>query len=124
MWTTPDIRLGMAPKTKPKRERQRHYLAEWRKFRGLTQERAADRIGKTQAALSRYERGLTPYDQDILELLAEAYQTDPGSLLMRNPMVKDAPWSIENKLKGIPAAELDVLEGAIDGMIARLHKAG
>lgn len=117
MWTTTDIRLGMAPKAKIKRERQRHYLAEWRKFRGLTQERAADRIGKTQAALSRYERGLTPYDQDILELLAEAYQTDPGSLLMRNPTSKDAPWTIENKLKGVPKERLEMIEGVIDAML-------
>lgn len=107
----------MAPKPKPVRQRQRHYLAEWRKFRGLTQERAADRLHMTQSQLSRYERGITPYNQDILELLAEAYQTDPGSLLMRNPLLKDAPWQIENKLKGVSQERLEMIEGVIDAML-------
>lgn len=104
--------------------RQRHFLAEWRKFANLTQEKAADRLGITQASLSRLETGKQPYSQDFLERAAEAYGTDPASILIRNPLDKDAPWSIENKLKALPPAERDMIEGAIDGVLARLKKTG
>lgn len=105
-------------------QRQRHFLAEWRKHANLTQEKAADRLGITQASLSRLETGKQPYSQDFLERAAEAYGTDPASILMRNPLDKEAPWSIENKLKSLPPAERQIIEGAIDGVIARLQKAG
>ncbi len=93
-----------------------HYLREWRKACGLTLEQAADRIeraaevridtapsvrpiGMTHATLSRIERGRLPYNQVLLELLAQVYRTDRASLIMRDPSDPDGLWSIWEQLK-------------------------
>ena len=93
-----------------------HYLREWRKASGLTLEQAADRIervaearadadplvrpiGMTHATLSRIERGKLPYNQVLLELLAQVYRTDRASLIMRDPADPDGLWSIWEQLK-------------------------
>ena len=44
--------------------------------------------------LSKVERGLLPYNQELLERLADALMTDPASLLMRDPTDKAAIWSL------------------------------
>lgn len=84
---------------------QRTFLREWRLFRHLTLERAADRIGEvtgegfSHGQLSRIERGEQPYSQAILEAAADAYGTDPASLLMRNPADPEGIWSIWEQAK-------------------------
>lgn len=75
------------------------FIRHWRKHRGLSLERLADRIHTTHATLSRIERGMQPYNQPLLEAIAEALATDPASLLTRNPLDGDAPWTIWDTLK-------------------------
>lgn len=96
----------------------RHYLRAWRKHRDLTLEQVAERVQMigaeraaagddplsiprtmTHASLSRIERGLQPYSQALLELLADIYQTDPASLLIRDPSDPDGIWSIWDRLQ-------------------------
>lgn len=79
--------------------RSRTYLKQWRVYRGLTLERAAERFDMSGAQLSRVENGKSPYTQDFLELAAEAYLTDVASLLMRNPEAPEALWSIWDHAK-------------------------
>ena len=67
-------------------QRQRHFVKEWRKFRGLTQERLADRTPFTTGAISQLETGRTKYTQDMIEALAFALECEPGDLLSRDPM--------------------------------------
>lgn len=75
--------------------RQRTYLKEWRKLRGLTQDQVLDRLSvfedenipRTAASLSRIENGKQIYTQRILEALADVYEVEePGWLLSRNPL--------------------------------------
>lgn len=40
------------------------------------------------------ENGKQPYNQYVLEALAQVLGTDAGSLIMRNPLDPDAIWSI------------------------------
>ena len=75
------------------------FIRQWREHRGLTLEQLAARIGTTHASLSRVERGLQPYNQPLLEAVANALQTDAASLLMRNPADPDGIWSIWDKAK-------------------------
>lgn len=75
------------------------FIRHWREHRGLTLEQLADRIGTTHASLSRIERGLQPYTQPMLEGLAEALQTDPASLIMRNPDDPEGIWSVWDQAK-------------------------
>jgi transcriptional regulator with XRE-family HTH domain len=95
-----------------------HFLREWRKHRELTLEQVAERIellsaaraaadpevrpmSMTHATLSRIERGKLPYNQHLLELLADIYQADIPSLLIRDPQAADAIWSIWDQLRPV-----------------------
>jgi transcriptional regulator with XRE-family HTH domain len=78
---------------------RRTFIREWRQSRGLTLQQLANRIGMTHASLSRIERGLQPYSQPLLEALADALQTEPASLLMRNPTDPEGIWSIWDQAK-------------------------
>lgn len=78
---------------------RRTFLRAWREHRQKTLEQAADFVDMTHASLSRIERGLQPYNQDILEGLADYYSTDVASLLMRNPTDPEGIWSIWEQAK-------------------------
>jgi len=65
----------------------------------LSQERLAERLDTSVASVSRIETGRQPYTQDYLEALASALQTDPASLLMRDPEEPEAIWSIWDNAK-------------------------
>lgn len=77
---------------------KRTFIREWRKYRGLTLERLGARVGLTHGALSKIERGLRHYNQLQLEALADALNTDPASLLMRNPLDPDGIWTVWDQI--------------------------
>jgi transcriptional regulator with XRE-family HTH domain len=89
MWKMKKIRLqnpSMARSKEPLRtEGIRHHIREWRKFRGLTQERLAERTPFTHGAISQVETGRTSYTQEMLEALSVALDCTPGDLLNVNP---------------------------------------
>lgn len=119
-------------------ERPKHFLREWRKHRGFKSigaaiERAHEllsdrviaegeegdmkRLGLSQSNISRVESGKIPYNQDLLEILAEVYTTDVASLIIRNPLAPEPIWSIYDR---IPVPErtraLKVFSGVVDGL--------
>jgi hypothetical protein len=53
----------------------------------------------SHAQLGRIERGLQPYNQALLEALADLYRTEPASLIMRDPTKDDAIWSLWDEAK-------------------------
>jgi transcriptional regulator with XRE-family HTH domain len=75
--------------------RKRTYIRAWREKRGHTQD---DMIGRleaigtklTAASLSRIERGIQPYSQDVLEAIAEALNVTAADLIENNPDVPEA----------------------------------
>jgi transcriptional regulator with XRE-family HTH domain len=69
--------------------RRRHFIREWREFRGLTQERLADMLGTTKTSISRIESLKQSYTQEFLEACADALGTHAGALLMRMPSDAD-----------------------------------
>jgi transcriptional regulator with XRE-family HTH domain len=81
------------------RSRRRTFFKEWRIHRGLSQEQLADRLETSVPSISRIENGTQPYTQDVLEALAEALNTDPASLLMRNPEAPEGMWTIWDQAK-------------------------
>lgn len=114
-----DTHFGMAKRTlvQPrfrKRQRRRTFLREWRKYRNLTLEAAADRAGMTAGNLSAMERGVQNYTQAGLEALADAYSAEPGWLLNVDPTKGDAIWSLwENALP----AERERVEAVVRALI-------
>jgi transcriptional regulator with XRE-family HTH domain len=83
----------MPPRIGANRQRQRHFIREWRKHRGYTQGKLAEMVGMSVANLSRVENMDQPYTQDLLELLAEALSVEPPTLIMRSPG-RDGLWSL------------------------------
>lgn len=71
-----------------------HYLREWRKAKGKTLEWVAEYVGMSHQNLGKVERFKVPYSQTLLEKLADLYQTNPGSLVMRNPAQEDALYTV------------------------------
>lgn len=79
--------------------KRKTFFREWRKFRGFTLEKLAERIGVTAGAISQLERGDISYTQPMLEALADALNCEPADLLMRNPLEPESPLAIINRLK-------------------------
>jgi transcriptional regulator with XRE-family HTH domain len=69
--------------------RRRHFIREWRLFRGLTQEELAESLDTTKASISRIENFQQQYTQDFLEACADVLGTHPGVLLTRVPGASD-----------------------------------
>lgn len=64
---------------------KQHFIKEWRKHRGLTQDQLAERIGVSPAVLSRIESGRQRYNQDMLEAIGRVLTCAPADLIGRDP---------------------------------------
>jgi transcriptional regulator with XRE-family HTH domain len=84
-----------------------HYIREWRRHRGLTQEQLAERIGIARSYLSKIESGKRRYDQPFLEAAAEQLRCEPGDLIMRDASDPEGIWSIWDNLK--PAERIQAI---------------
>jgi transcriptional regulator with XRE-family HTH domain len=76
-----------------------NFIRHWRKFRQLTQEKLADRVGMSTASISQIESGKQGWTDATLYALADALRCEAGDLLMRNPLDTEAPWSLWARLK-------------------------
>jgi len=83
-----------------------HFLREWRKHRGLTQDQLAERIGINRAYLSKIESGKRRYDQPLLEAAAEVLRCEPADLIIRDPSDPDGIWSIWDQLKPVERSQV------------------
>lgn len=90
------------------RSAKRTFIREWRKYRNLTLEQLAERVGISHGQLSKVERGKKPYKQELLEALADKLDTDPASLLMRDPSDPEGIWSIWDQIE--PAGRQQAIE--------------
>ena len=77
---------------------QRQHIKAWRKYRGLTQEQLAERIGISRTYLTKIERGDRKWDQPFLEAAADALRCDPADILTRDPTDPTGIWSVWERL--------------------------
>jgi transcriptional regulator with XRE-family HTH domain len=96
---------------------QNLYLRDWRRYRGLTQEKLAERAGVTQGMISHLENGRTDYSGHILTALAEALNCEPVDLLTRNPSDKAGVWSITDSLKKASPEQRAMIANVIDAFL-------
>jgi len=96
------------PRVGNPKNRLRHFIREWRQYRGLTQEKLADRLETTKANISRIENLKQGYTQDFLEACADKLSTDTASLIMRDPTEPEGMWSIWDQAK--PAERRQIVE--------------
>lgn len=91
------LNVSMAKKVMPRPkapQRRRHFIKQWREYRGLTQERLAERTGMSNNNISQLENFKQNYSTEGLEAIANALRTEPGLLLMVDPTKEKAMWSI------------------------------
>lgn len=84
----------LARHTNAMRQRRPNYVRQWRTYRGLSQEKLADRLHISKPQLSRIENGKRMYTQDFLEACAEELNCDPVDLLIRDPTDPEGIWTI------------------------------
>jgi transcriptional regulator with XRE-family HTH domain len=91
--------------------REKTFLREWRRFRGLSLQQAAERLDMSAGHLSRIENGISGYTQDFLVAAAELYGTDIISLLIRHPARPNDLWSAWSAaLKAAPQTQQQIAE--------------
>lgn len=91
------VQRGALPKGQPRFRLT--FIRQWREKKGMSLDALAARVPMDKGNLSKVERGLLPYNQEMLERLADALDTEPASLLMRDPTDPEAIWSIWDKAK-------------------------
>lgn len=89
------------------------FIRQWRQHRGYSLDQLAERVPMDKGNLSKIERGLLPYNQELLERLADALMTDPASLLMRNPANRDAMWSVWDQASPAERAQIESVVNAL-----------
>lgn len=87
-------------------------LQAWRKFRHLTQEELAEKVGTTKAVISNLETGARGLSDKWLRRLAPALDTSPGYLMDHDP--NELPTNVLDVWAAIPEDErpraLDMLK--------------
>ncbi len=95
---------------------RRTFIRQWREHRGYSLDRLAGMVPMDKSNLSKVGRGILPYNQEMLEHLAEALMTDPASLLMRDPTNQDAIWTI---WENASAGERQQIEAVAQALVQR-----
>lgn len=107
----------MAPISKPKRKRDRHFIREWRIFREKNQSDIAEALDVNQSSISNLENGKTPYDQDVLERLAIYFGCDPQDLISINPLAPDAPRLVYSKVRSASPEKQREILAVVEAML-------
>lgn len=84
---------------KPHHRRRPIFLRQWREHRGKTLVQVAEHIHMSHGQLSRIERGTQPFNEQLLDVLADLYMCDPVDLLIRDPTNDRGIWSIWDQAK-------------------------
>lgn len=66
-----------------------HFLKEWRKKRGFTQEVLAEQVDRSHATIQRIENRTLALTQPVLDQLARALRTSRGKILDEPPTEHD-----------------------------------
>jgi transcriptional regulator with XRE-family HTH domain len=105
-----------AVKTKPK---PKHFIAAWRRHRGMSQDELAAQIGMTSATVSRVEAGKQPYNQKMIEDIASALLTSVADLIAHDP---EAPDPLTPVLQYATPDELRQIAALAETVISFRHK--
>jgi transcriptional regulator with XRE-family HTH domain len=92
-------------------ERPTHYLREWRKFMGWSQEELAEMADVHQSKIARVESGKRGLKAGFLKELARAFKVPASALLEVNPATEEGRQTASmllawNKLTGGQRADM------------------
>jgi transcriptional regulator with XRE-family HTH domain len=89
------------------------FLRQWRKHRDKSLVQVSELLHISHGQLSRIERGLQPYNQELLERLAELYMCEPVDLLMRDPSEPTNIWSLWDHAKPGEKRQIEAVAEAL-----------
>lgn len=89
------------------------YIRQWRQMKGYSLEHVAHNVPMDKGNLSKVERGHLPYNQDMLERLADILGTEPGNLISRDP-TKDG--KVIDLVQRLSASQLEQAERVLTAM--------
>lgn len=102
--------------SKKSRDEVRHFVSEWREYRGLTQEAVAVKVGRSRGLIAQIESGITELTEEMIYSLASAFQCNPWDILRINPLVDDVVLDIVMHLQSVsPSTRAEAL-GFIRGL--------
>lgn len=102
---------------KPQFTRPRHFIKEWRKQRGMTQQQLADLVGVVVSSISQLETGKQGYSQSMLENLAKALGCEPWDLLHVDPRKEGDVTDLSQLLKGASPEQRAEAIGFVKGLL-------
>ena len=89
------------------------FMRQWRQHSGKTLVQVAEHLHMTHGNLSKIERGIVPYNQDLLESLADLYGCDPVDILIRDPSEPTNIWSIWDQAKPGERRQIEAVAEAL-----------
>ena len=87
----------------------------------MSLEALADGVPMDKGNLSKVERGLLPYNQEMLERLADVLGTDPGNLINRDPTKDGKVIDMVQRLNG---ADLERAAAILEAAFGRTGTQG
>jgi transcriptional regulator with XRE-family HTH domain len=93
--------------------KRRNFLREWRRKSNRTLEQVADHLHMTHGNLSKIERGKVPWNEDLLDALADLYGCEPVDLLIRDPSDPEGIWSIWDNAKPVERRQIVAIAEAV-----------
>lgn len=100
-------------------DRKATYIRAWRDKRGFTLDDMVGRletlgVPTTGASLSRIERGIQPYSQDIIEAIAAALDVTVADLVEHNPEIPAS--QVVDLVQRLNAREAEQAEAVLRAM--------
>lgn len=80
------LRMGTRRKLSLDIGHKGHFIAEWVKYRDITQEKLAEEAGYSTSSINQLKNGKQGYSQAALEALARALKCEPWELIAVNPL--------------------------------------
>jgi len=96
------------------------YFAAWRKKKKMTLREVAKHMEIDPTAISRLERGVSPYDQIHLQQMSRLYGVSVPDLLYSDPMRPKASAELVDLVKRLERpADISAVKMFIEAMISR-----
>lgn len=94
------------PHPKPRPQYAKTYLQAWLTHRNKTHDQLAEALEMSRPQITKIVNGKRPYTQAFLEAAAEYLETEPASLLMRDPTQPDHIYSLWERAQ--PGQRLEI----------------